>query len=214
MNSSKIAKLQFISPPQLSGVALYEHIRLLLEAGLAWVQFRRKLKTEDLTTEVKNGLIKEAFELNELCRQYQASFIINDHLWLCQEIDADGVHLGRRDGSLTEARQILGPRKIIGTSSNSLSDLQEAFLIGVDYSGLGPIYPTTTKKDHNPVLGWQKTIEIITNFKQDLPVVLIGGISESDLPLHSSLETCGIALSSALTEVNALTNFKAYLNKF
>jgi thiamine-phosphate pyrophosphorylase len=214
MNSSKIAKLQFISPPQLSGAALYEHTKLLLEAGLTWVQFRRKLKTEYLTTEVKDGLIKEALELNELCSQYHASFIINDHLWLCQKIDADGVHLGRRDGSLTEARQILGPDKIIGTSSNSLSDLQEAFLSGVDYSGLGPIYTTTTKKDHNPVLGWSKTIEIITNFKQDLPVVLIGGISESDLPLHSSLETCGIALSSALTEVNALTNFKAYLNKF
>jgi thiamine-phosphate pyrophosphorylase len=214
MNSSKIAKLQFISPPQLAGVALYEQTRLLLEAGLTWVQFRRKLKTEDLTTEVKNGLIKEAFELKELCQKHHASFIINDHLWLCQKIDADGVHLGRKDGSLMEARQLLGPNKIIGTSSNSLSDLQEAFHHGVDYSGLGPIYPTTTKKDHNPVLGWENTIKIITNFKQDLPVVLIGGISERDLPLHSSLENCRIALSSALADANALTNFKTYLNKF
>ena len=214
MNSSKIAKLQFISPPQLSGVALYEHTRLLLEAGLTWVQFRRKKKREDLTTEVKNGLIKEAFELNKLCRQYQANLIINDHLWLCQEIDADGVHLGRRDGSLKEARQILGPDKIIGTSSNSLSDLQEAFLSGVDYSGLGPIYPTFTKKDHNPVLGWEKTQQIITNFKQDLPVVLIGGITERDLPLHSSFENCGIAISSALANANALKNFLAYLKHF
>jgi thiamine-phosphate pyrophosphorylase len=214
MNSSKISKLQFITPPNLSGEVLYNHIKQLLDGGLHWVQFRRKLKTEDLTTEVKNGLIKEAFELNELCRQYQANFIINDHLWLCQEINAEGVHLGRRDGSLTEARQILGPRKIVGTSSNSLSDLQEAFLSGVDYSGLGPIYPTFTKKDHNPVLGWKKTQQIITNFKQDLPVVLIGGITERDLPLHSSFENCGIAISSALANANALKNFLAYLKHF
>lgn len=214
MNSSKIAKLQFITPPQLSANELYVLSNQLLDEGLQWIQLRRKFENNLIDAENKRALIQEAKALKVLCEQYDASLIINDYLWLCQEIEADGIHLGRNDLSIQSARKVLGQKAIIGTSSNSLSELNEAYDWGADYSGLGPIYATSTKKDHKPVLGWDKSAEIITNFKQDLAVVLIGGISESDLPLHSSLSKCGIALSSGLADAKALSKFKSYLNYF
>ncbi len=214
MNSSKIAKLQFITPPQLNVADLYTLSKQLLDYGLKWIQLRRKFENNSIEDYNKRSLIQEAKALKVLCEQYDAQLIINDYVWLCQEIEANGIHLGRNDLSIKSARQILGQTCIIGTSSNSLCELNEAYDWGANYSGLGPIYATSTKKDHNPVLGWEKSAEIITNFKQDLPVVLIGGISESDLPLHSIFEKCGIALSSALSDAKTFSKYKKYLNSF
>lgn len=214
MNSPKIAKLQFISPPTLLGDDFLNQTKRLLDEGLEWVQLRRKTDFYNSEETFKRETIQEAQRLKKLCESYKATLIINDHLWLFKEIDADGIHLGRTDLNLITARKMLGASKIIGTSSNSLSDLEEAFANGANYSGLGPIYPTDTKKNHNPVLGWEKTCQIISDFKKDLPVVLIGGIKQSDLPLHPCLEKCGIALSAALSTTTTIKAYHSFLKKF
>lgn len=214
MNRSKIAKLQFITPPSLKDEELLDISNELCSQGLRWIQFRKKFQEDELNEYTKAACIQLGKELLAICKKHHSKLIINDHVWLFEALGADGLHLGRKDFSLEKARLQFGNEVILGTSSNSIPDLMEACQKGADYSGLGPIHVTSTKPDHNPTLGWEKTIEIISSFKTELPIVLIGGISQRDLPLHPSLESCGIALSSALVNTSAISNFQTYLTNF
>ncbi|WP_228453268.1 thiamine phosphate synthase, partial [Chryseobacterium sp. CH1] len=121
--------------------------------GIKWVQVRWKNAPE-------NELISLCEISKQLCSEYQAVCIINDHVQIAKEIDADGVHLGLNDSAIEEARLILGKNKIIGGTANTLSDVLLRIKESCDYIGLGPLRFTTTKEKLSPVLGL-KVIRIL-----------------------------------------------------
>ena len=109
--------------------------------GMTALQWRRKSGSHQ-------EHLAQALALAECCRQHGILFIVNDNLQLALAAEADGVHLGRGDGSLSEARQALGPGKIVGCSCYNEPDLaRKALELDVDYIAFGAIYPSTVKPD-------------------------------------------------------------------
>ena len=128
--------IQFISH-YTDRIGYLDSIRLALEGGCRWVQLR-----------VKNATIDElrpmALEAQRMCREAGATFIIDDQVALVKEIGADGVHLGKNDMPVAEARKVLGPDFIIGGTANTFEDVKMHYESGANYIGCGPFRFTTT----------------------------------------------------------------------
>lgn len=185
--------LQYIShfTPQISYA---EGIRMALEGGCRWIQLRMK----DAPAE---EIIACAEEVIPLCRRHGAKFLLDDHVELVRQLDADGVHLGKNDMPVDEARKILGPDIIIGGTANTIEDIIRLHKQGADYIGCGPFRFTTTKKNLSPILGLDGYKSIVLKMKElgiDLPIVAIGGITVEDIPAVMETGVSGIALSGAI----------------
>jgi len=116
-----------------------------------------------------------------LCRAAGVPFIINDHPALAAELRADGLHIGQDDGSLTEARKIVGPGIRIGRSTHSLEQARAAFAEGFDYIGFGPLFPTPTKLGR-PGIGLGDIAAMEREVGSRIPAFCIGGIKRANLP--------------------------------
>lgn len=165
-----------------------------LKGGCKWIQLRMK----DSNPEEVVALGKE---LRILCDSYGATLIIDDYVDLIKEIGADGVHLGKNDMPVDDAREILGDDYIIGGTANTFADVEELISKGVNYIGLGPFRFTTTKKNLSAVLGVEGYNEIAMQCQEkgyETPIVAIGGIVYDDIKsiIGSGIE--GIALSGAI----------------
>jgi len=169
---------------------------MALQGGCKWVQLR--MKDTDIE-EVK----KVALQLKSLCKTHHAVFLLNDHVELCKEIEADGVHLGKTDMNPLEARQLLGDSFIIGITCNTYQDIENLKDSPIDYIGLGPFRFTATKENISPVLGIEKYKHIlkqcITN-DISIPIVAIGGITTEDILPILQTGIKGIAISSAILQ--------------
>lgn len=188
-------KLQFITNRAGKGKDIPGSVREVLEGGCRWVQLRCKEADSD-------ELAALADELLPLCRQAGATFIIDDHVDIVRRCGADGVHLGKNDMPVAEARRILGPCKIIGATANTFDDLLAAVNAGADYVGLGPFRFTTTKKNLSPILGLKGYTEIMRRCRHEhlhTPVVAIGGIEPADVRPIMLTGVKGVAISSAIT---------------
>ena len=171
-----------------------DSIQLALEGGCRWIQLRMKDATDD---EVRPIAIKA----QQLCRHYNATFIIDDRVALVRELGADGVHLGKNDMPIREARQILGPDYIIGGTANTFEDAKAHYEASADYIGCGPFRFTTTKQKLAPVLGLEGYRHIIQQMRAaniNIPVVAIGGITKDDIPAILQTGITGIALSGTV----------------
>jgi thiamine-phosphate pyrophosphorylase len=171
-----------------------DSIRLALEGGIKWVQLRMKDATED-------EIISIGTEVRKLCDQYGATFIIDDHVELVHKLKADGVHLGKNDMPIAEARDILGKDIIIGGTANTFEDIAAHYQATANYIGCGPFRFTTTKKGLSPTLGLEGYRNIMTKVKEagiNIPVVAIGGITAEDIPDIMQTGISGIALSGAI----------------
>lgn len=171
-----------------------DSIRLALEGGIKWVQLRMKDATED-------EIISVGTEARKLCDQYGATFIIDDHVELVHKLKADGVHLGKNDMPIAEARNILGKDIIIGSTANTFEDIAAHYQATANYIGCGPFRFTTTKKGLSPTLGLEGYRNIMTKVKEagiNIPVVAIGGITAEDIPDIMQTGISGIALSGAI----------------
>ena len=169
-------------------------IRMALEGGCRWIQLRMKDSPE-------TDIIRCAEEVQPLCRKFGAKFILDDHVELVEKTGADGVHLGKNDMPVDEARKILGPDKVIGGTANTFEDVQRLHRQGADYIGCGPFRFTTTKKNLSPVLGLEGYRSIVLKMREnsiDLPIVAIGGITVDDIPAILKTGVSGIALSGAI----------------
>jgi thiamine-phosphate pyrophosphorylase len=142
-------------------------VEAALKGGVAAVQYREKTGDVGLRHE-------QASELLPLCQRYQAPLIINDDLRLADLTGADGVHLGREDSSLREARLILGPDKIIGASCyQSLAHAQQAQTMDADYVAFGSFYASSTKPH-----ALRAPLQLLRDSAElNIPVVAIGGIT-------------------------------------
>lgn len=168
--------------------------RLALEGGCRWVQLRMKEATEA-------EFMAAAAEIGRLCKEHGATFVLDDHVEWVEKTGADGVHLGKNDMPIDEARKILGNDKIIGGTANTFEDVERLYRQGADYIGCGPFRFTTTKKNLSPVLGLEGYQHIVDQMKShgiNLPIVAIGGILESDIKSILATGISGIAVSGGI----------------
>ena len=168
--------------------------RLALEGGCRWVQLRMKEATEA-------EFMAAAAEIGRLCKEHGATFVLDDHVEWVEKTGADGVHLGKNDMPIDEARKILGSDKIIGGTANTFEDVERLYRQGADYIGCGPFRFTTTKKNLSPVLGLEGYRDITAQMKAhdiQLPIVAIGGILHQDIPAIMQTGVTGIAVSGAI----------------
>ena len=167
---------------------LKEIVLQALQAGVRIVQYREKLLND-------NEKVNQAKDLACLCRKYNSLFIVNDRIDIALAVDADGIHLGQEDIPTKIAREILGPEKVIGRSTHCLEDIKNASDESCDYIGIGPIFPSQTKKKLNPIgidclrQGLDKAL---------LPAFAIGGINSSNINELNQFNNLRIAVSDAI----------------
>ncbi len=125
------------------------------------------------------ALIVQARRLLEVTQPAKTPLLINDRVDVAVAAGADGVHLGQEDLPIAAARRLLGPGRIIGKSTHSLSQALEADGEELDYLALGPVYPAPTKPDYPPV-GLKLIGEVSARIRH--PLVVIGGVDETTLP--------------------------------
>lgn len=186
-------KLQFITH-FTEKYSYYDSARMALEGGCRWIQLRMKDASPE---EVE----QEALRVQALCRTYHATFIIDDHVELVKKLHADGVHLGKHDMPVAEARRLLGNGFIIGGTANTFDDVKMHYEAGADYIGCGPFRFTTTKKNLSPILGLEGYRRIVSQMKEagiNLPIVAIGGITREDIPAILQTGVTGVALSGTI----------------
>jgi len=163
-------------------------------AGIRCIQLRMKLASDDEMREV-------AVEAKKTCDAYGCTFLVNDRVQIAVEVDAHGVHLGKQDMIVGQARRILGPERIIGGTANTLEDIREHARQGADYVGLGPYRYTTTKRNLSPMLGlggYQRIMDQLRREGISIPVVAIGGIVRADAAALLEAGLHGIAFSGML----------------
>lgn len=185
-------ELQFITHKN-DVLDYYESALKALEGGCMWVQLRMKDYAPDEVARVAERLVP-------ICKEYGATFIIDDHVEVCKQVGADGVHLGKNDMDPREARDILGKKAIIGGTCNTYEDIV-AIKDYVDYVGVGPFRFTTTKAKLSPVLGLDGYRNIVWRCREkgiNLPIVAIGGITEDDIRPILESGPNGIAISGTI----------------
>jgi len=198
-------KLQYISQGQTRQEQEF-NIRTALDNGIQWVQVRWKNASEKELTELCSVS-------KQLCSEYQAVCIINDHVQIAKEIDADGLHLGLNDVSIETARIVLGDSKIIGGTANTVSDVIQRIEEQCDYIGLGPLRFTDTKEKLSPILGFEGYQDIINSLKEKsitIPKIFaIGGVVLEDIELLQQIGIYGVAVSGQITNRPAtISEFK------
>ncbi len=168
-----------------------EGVEEALRGGCRWIQLRMKSASDE-------QFIAMGKEIGSICRRYNATFILDDRVHLVERLNADGVHLGKNDMPLHEARKLLGTDKIIGATANTRQDVDTAVNLDADYLGIGPYRFTTTKERLAPILGIEGYQHIMSQAIA-IPVVAIGGIELSDIPLLKSTGVDGIAVSGLIS---------------
>lgn len=183
----EIEQLQYISDGDLCAIEAY------LRGGGRWVQLRMKDCSEQ-------EIIDKGVAVRELCHSYGATYILNDSAALAQKTGADGVHMGKSDGSTREARNLLGREKIIGRTAHTLEDIVGIMTEDVDYIGLGALRVTATKTNIAGVLGYDGYRRIFRDLPRHAPpIVAIGGVVVADIPALIEIGLHGIAVSGLIS---------------
>ena len=179
------------SPEKLSA-----HVEQALQGGARLVQYRDKSGNRPLQ-------LKQSKQLVQLCNQYNVPLIVNDNIELAKEIGAVGVHLGRDDCSLLDARQQLGEQAIIGVSCyNEWQRALSAIENGADYIAFGSFFASETKPEATTA-----SIKLLQRAKQELqiPVVAIGGITPDNA---LSLINAGASMLAVIRGVFTVPDIK------
>lgn len=161
-------------------------------AGIRWIQLRMKQAGAEEFLDV-------AIAAKKICDAADCALIINDRVEIAARVRAHGVHLGKSDMPLAEARRLLGKDYIIGATANTIEDIRSR--AGADYVGLGPYRFTTTKKNLSPILGLEGYRRIMDELRQEsikIPVIAIGGIGAADIASLMQTGVQGIAFSGLL----------------
>lgn len=185
--------LQFITH-QVEGLSVLDQVEAVCRMGVRWVQLRMKEASDE-------DMLRTAYAARSICRHYGTLFLINDRVGIARQVDADGVHLGKEDMAIADARRILGPNKVIGRTCNTLDDVLHAYDDGADYVGIGPYRYTETKKRLAPTLGLDGYKAIAAGLQASnvhIPSFAIGGIEDEDIPLIRACGIPGIAVSGSL----------------
>ncbi len=166
-----------------------------LESGVTCVQLREKQAGFE-------EFLRLAEQLKSVCKKYNVPFIINDNVDIALAVDADGVHIGQDDMGIKKRREILGPYKIIGTSTHNVQEALQAVADGADYIGCGAVFGSGTKKDAS-FLGVPGLKEICRAV--DIPKVAIGGITAENIFQLKGTGVNGVAVVSAILAQNDIS---------
>jgi thiamine-phosphate pyrophosphorylase len=185
----KLAGLYAVTPDEPRTDILVRKVSQALQGGAAAVQYRHKSADPALRLEQGRALAA-------LCGEAGTVFIVNDDVGLALELDADGVHLGAEDGNLAEARQRLGPNKLLGASCYDRIELaQAAALAGVDYLAFGSVFSSITKPG-----AVRAPLAIFAEARRSfvLPLVAIGGITLQNAPQVFAAGADAVAVINAV----------------
>ncbi len=186
---SQQCRLCLVTDRRFSSRSLVDLVAEAVEGGVTLVQLREK----DSET---RAVFELGQDLKALLDPLGIPLIVNDRLDLALALDAAGVHLGQNDMPISIARALLGGRRIIGATVNTLQQAKEAVLEGADYLGVGAIYPTATKSDHSPVIG----LDGLTRLRSEvaLPMIGISGIKAENARGVRMAGADGVAVVSAI----------------
>jgi len=168
-----LPKIYPITDTQLSGLSHAEQVGRLIAGGASLIQLRDKISPP-------REFYCEAAAALKVARDHGARLIINDRVDIALALKADGVHLGQTDVPVATARHLLGKEAIIGVSTHNAEQAKLAITLPVDYLAFGPIFPTSSKNNPDPITG-QAAMKEIVKIKGSLPLVAIGGIKRENV---------------------------------
>lgn len=183
--------------------SLEEAVELAIKGGCTVIQLREKeISSLEFYRIAKN--------IRALTRALRVPLIINDRVDIALAVEADGVHLGQSDLPANVARSLIGKDKILGVSAGNLAEALSAQTAGADYIGIGALFPTGTKADAAEV-----SMEELKNIRKHvrLPIVAIGGLSQTTVPRLKGAGVDGIAVISAILAQNDIARAAAELKK-
>ncbi|MHC5268383.1 thiamine phosphate synthase [Enterococcus sp. LJL98] len=180
--------------------ALPELLEQAIQAGITTFQYREK-GPNCLKDPV--AIQKMARKLQAICHKHQVFFLINDNLALALAIQADGIHVGQNDTNIQEVIKECKGKLRIGLSCHTLQEVQAANqLSAIDYVGIGPVYPTSSKADAQAPLGVKQLHQLAAASQK--AVVAIGGLTETNCRLIDSNKIDGLAVISMITKAKDL----------
>ena len=160
--------LYLVTPDWDDTDALIKATEIALSVGVGLLQYRHKTANGELR-------LKQASALLKLCRQHNVPFIVNDHIDLCIDLDADGIHVGGTDASVAVVRTLIGKDKILGASCyGDFALAEQAQIAGANYVAFGGFYPSRVKKYE---VSTPASIVSKAKSQLTLPVCVIGGMT-------------------------------------
>lgn len=206
MKNFKDKRVYLVTDYRIPFDELLKRTEEALKAGVKLVQYRDK----NISTKLMCDRAKSLFNL---CKKYNAIFLVNDRVDVAMAIDADGVHVGQEDMNCKLARNLLGVDKIIGVSTKTLKESKKALEDGADYLGCGAIYSTSTKD--TSVLNISSLKEIKDNV--NLPIYGIGGINTENITDELKELLDGVAVVTAILNsdniIETINEFKSILEE-
>ena len=178
----------------LSGLSHAEQVTALIAGGARFIQIREKNSRSD-------EFCRAVVESLAAARETGTRLIVNDRVDIAMAAGAHGVHLGQTDLPPVEARRLLGADAIIGYSTHTIEQARAAMNMPLDYIAFGPVWPTRTKENPDPVVGLDLLGEV-KRIAGKMPVVAIGGISESNASATLSAGADSLAVVSCLFSEN------------
>lgn len=189
-SSFRLPRVYPITDTQISGLSHAEQVALLADGGATVVQLRDKhASAQDFYEQAKAALT--------VARARDVQLIINDRADIALALGADGVHLGQDDLPPAAARRLLGEDFVIGFSTHNLKQAIEASTWPVDYLAIGPIFPTSTKENPDPVVGLDG-LRLVREAIGARPLVGIGGITRPNARAVISAGADSVALIRGL----------------
>ena len=188
--SFHLPKIYPITDTALSSLSHTEQVKRLVAGGATLIQLREKNNSGC-------AFYADAADAIRIARLTGANVIINDRIDVALALGADGVHLGQTDMPVTAARCLLGDDSIIGFSTHNIEQVKAALNLPIDYLAFGPIFPTQSKRNPDPVAGLD-ALGLIKSINGRLPVVAIGGIDKSNVVEALSAGADSAAIISAI----------------
>lgn len=169
-----------------------------IKAGITAFQFRDKGNDSTLSPIDRAAM---AMKLRGRCAEAGIPFIVDDNVELAKQVNADGIHVGQSDEQIQQVVAEVGDQMIVGLSCSTAEEVKAANAInGIDYYGSGPIHPTGSKADADPVIGLDGLKQLVS--LTDRPIVAIGGITVDDLSDVIKTGAAGSAVISMIAQSN------------
>ena len=186
----QLPKVYPITDTEISGLSHCEQVKRLSEGGATLIQLREKRASSRV-------FYSDAEATLQIARSAGVKLIINDRVDIAFALRADGVHLGQEDMPVDAARRILGDEVVIGFSTHNIEQVHEALRLPIDYLAFGPIFPTSSKRNPDPVAGLNQ-LSLVREMATPMPVVAIGGINSINARDVLNAGADAVAIISAL----------------
>ncbi|RWX81713.1 thiamine phosphate synthase [Neorhizobium lilium] len=178
-----------LDPDLCQPLGMVETARLAVAGGVTMVQLRDKRASTA-------KMIETGLALKQVLAGTGVPLIVNDDVEAAIAIGADGVHVGQDDMTISEVRARIGSEMFLGLSVETGMGARPADAALVDYAGIGPVFPTSTKPEHSPAIGFGGLAELVA--LSPVPAVAIGGLKAEHVAAALAAGADGVAVVSAI----------------